>query len=80
MPESALVDIGKLTSLRHLLPGPWEFVSQDADREWYLQYFRDLEAKMAPGGCYTAHNVAPPCARQVIEFLDCARTRPGKSD
>jgi len=62
-----------------LLPGPWDFVFQDADKEWYLQYFRDLEAKMAPGGCYTAHNVARPYARQVVEFLDYARKRPGVS-
>ena len=62
-----------------LLPGPWDFVFQDADKEWYLQYFRDLEAKMAPGGCYTAHNVARPYARQVTEFLDYARMRPGTS-
>jgi predicted O-methyltransferase YrrM len=61
------------------LPGPWDFVFQDADKTWYLQYFRDLEAKMAPGGCYTAHNVARPYARQVTEFLDYARTRPGVS-
>ena len=62
-----------------LLPGPWDFVFQDADKEWYLQYFRDLEAKLAPGGCYTAHNVARPHARQVVEFLDYARTRPRMS-
>ncbi len=61
------------------LPGPWDFVFQDADKEWYPQYFRDLEAKMAPGGCYTAHNVARPYARQVIEFLDYASKRPGVS-
>lgn len=61
------------------LPGPWDFVFQDADKEWYLQYFRDLEAKMAPGGCYTAHNVSRPYARQVSEFLDYARKRPGVS-
>lgn len=61
------------------LPGPWDFVFQDADKTWYLQYFRDLEAKMAPGGCYTAHNVARPYARQVTEFLDYARKRPGFS-
>ena len=62
-----------------LLPGPWDFVFQDADKEWYLQYFRDLDAKMAPGGCYTAHNVARPYAHQVTEFLDYARKRPGVS-
>lgn len=61
------------------LPGPWDFVFQDADKEWYLQYFLDLEAKLAPGGCYTAHNVARPYARQVTEFLDYARMRPGMS-
>ena len=59
------------------LPGPWDFVFQDADKEWYLQYFLDLEAKIAPGGCYTAHNVARPYARQVSEFLDYAKKRPG---
>jgi len=61
------------------LPGPWDFVFQDADKEWYLQYFRDLETKMAPGGCYTAHNVARIYAPQVAEFLDYARSRPGLS-
>lgn len=61
------------------LPGPWDFVFQDADKEWYLHYFRDLEPKMAPGGCYTAHNVARSHARQVTEFLDYARARPGVS-
>lgn len=59
------------------LPGPWDFVFQDADKEWYLQYFLDLEGKMAPGGCYTAHNVARPYARQVTEFLDYVKNRQG---
>jgi hypothetical protein len=45
--------------------------------EWYLQYCRELETKMAPGGGYTAHNVARPYARQGSEFLDYARMRPG---
>jgi len=61
------------------LAGPWDFVFQDADKEWYLQYFRDLETRMAPRGCYTAHNVARPYARQVTEFLDYAKARPGVS-
>jgi predicted O-methyltransferase YrrM len=74
--DARLADAHELVKL---LPVPWDFVFQDADKEWYLQYFRDLEAKMAPGGCYTAHNVARPYARQVIEFLDYARKRPGVS-
>jgi caffeoyl-CoA O-methyltransferase len=78
---AAYVDarLGDAHELAKSLPGPWDFVFQDADKEWYLQYFRELEAKLAPGGCYTAHNVARPYARQVIEFLDYARTRPGMS-
>jgi len=39
------------------LPGPFDFVFSDADKEWYLQYFKDLEPKLAVGGCFTAHNV-----------------------
>jgi predicted O-methyltransferase YrrM len=58
------------------LPGPWDFVFQDADKEWYLQYFLDLDPKMAPGGCYTAHNVARPTAREVREFLARVRADP----
>jgi len=71
--------LGDAHELVKSLPGPWDFVFQDADKEWYLQYFRELESKMAPGGCYTAHNVARPYARQVVEFLDYARERPGFS-
>jgi predicted O-methyltransferase YrrM len=69
--------LGDAHDLVRSLPGPWDFVFQDADKEWYLQYFLDLEAKMAPGGCYTAHNVARPYARQVTEFLEYAKSRPG---
>ena len=68
--------LGDAHELVKTLPGPWDFVFQDADKEWYLQYFVDLEAKMAPGGCYTAHNVARPAARQVVEFLDYVKNRP----
>ena len=71
--------LGDAHELVKSLPGPWDFVFQDADKEWYLQYFLDLEAKIAPGGCYAAHNVARPYARQVTEFLDYARNRPGFS-
>jgi caffeoyl-CoA O-methyltransferase len=40
------------------LPGPFDFVFSDADKDWYKQYFIDLAPKMAPGGCYTTHNVS----------------------
>jgi predicted O-methyltransferase YrrM len=40
------------------LPGPFDFVFSDADKEWYLQYFKDVEPRLAVGGCFTAHNIA----------------------
>ena len=39
------------------LPGPFDFVFSDADKDWYTQYFKDLEPKLVVGGCFTAHNV-----------------------
>lgn len=39
------------------LPGPFDFVFSDADKNWYLQYFKDIDPKLKPGGCFTAHNV-----------------------
>jgi len=39
------------------LKGPFDFVFSDADKEWYTQYFKDIEPKLTAGGCFTAHNV-----------------------
>jgi caffeoyl-CoA O-methyltransferase len=39
------------------LPGPFDFVFSDADKEWYTQYFIDVAAKVTAGGCFTAHNI-----------------------
>jgi len=39
------------------LKGPFDFVFSDADKGWYLQYFKDVDPKLEPGGCFTAHNV-----------------------
>lgn len=39
------------------LPGPYDFVFSDADKDWYTQYFKDLEPKLVKGACFTAHNV-----------------------
>ena len=57
------------------LPGPFDFVFSDADKEWYTQYFKDLEAKVPVGGCFTAHNVLDGFAG-VDAFLDYVRARP----
>lgn len=40
------------------LEGPFDFVFSDADKEWYKNYFIDLDPKIVKGGCFTAHNVS----------------------
>lgn len=39
------------------LKGPFDFVFSDADKDWYTRYFKDVDPKLKPGGCFTAHNV-----------------------
>lgn len=57
------------------LEGPFDFVFLDADKEWYTQYFKDLDPKLANGGCFTAHN-ASNSFPGIKEFLDHIRSRP----
>ena len=40
------------------LPGPFDFIFSDADKEWYINYFKDLNPKLKIGGCFTAHNIS----------------------
>ena len=58
------------------LPGPFDFVFSDADKGWYLQYFKDLEAKLDVGGCFTAHNVLRSGGGGAGQFLDYVKTLP----
>ena len=51
-----------------------DFVFSDADKEWYTQYFKDLDPKLAPGNCFTAHNVRNNFGG-TKEFLDYVRSR-----
>ena len=73
----AFVDarLGDAHDLVRQLPGPWDFVFSDADKEWYTQYFKDVDPKLASGGCFTAHNVLDPFAG-IAAFLDYVRARP----
>ncbi len=74
----ALVD-ARLADAHELvkqLPGPFDFVFSDADKGWYLQYFKDLEAKLEVGGCFTAHNVLRSGGSGTAEFLDYVKKLP----
>jgi len=55
------------------LAGPFDFVFSDADKEWYLQYFKDVDPKLVKGGCFTAHNVNNAYGG-IKEFLDSIRS------
>ncbi len=57
------------------LEGPFDFVFSDADKEWYTQYFKDVDPKVVAGGCFTAHNVTD-AFEGVREFLDYVRSLP----
>jgi len=57
------------------LEGPFDFVFCDADKEEYIQYFKDVDPKLVKGGCFTAHNVTDPFGG-IKEFLDYVRRLP----
>jgi len=40
------------------LPGPFDFVFCDADKDWYKNYFVAVLPKLEVGGCFAAHNVS----------------------
>ena len=53
--DARLADAHKLVKE---LKGPFDFVFSDADKEWYKNYFVDLDPKLKVGGCFTAHNIS----------------------
>ncbi|MBS1488646.1 MAG: class I SAM-dependent methyltransferase [Bacteroidetes bacterium] len=50
--------LGNAHEIVKQLPGPFDFVFSDADKDWYQQYFIDVKPKLKKAACYTAHNVA----------------------
>jgi predicted O-methyltransferase YrrM len=78
--EAGLSDYvdARLGDAHELVPrveGPLDFVFSDADKEWYTRYFEALWPKMAPGGCFTAHNVTMRGSgiREFLEHLDTVK-------
>ncbi len=68
--------LGDAHNLVPALKGAFDFVFCDADKEWYLQYFKDVQSKIPPNGCFTAHNVLWSNNAGIREFLDYVRKDP----
>jgi len=58
------------------LNGPFDFVFSDADKEWYTNYFLDIDPKLEVGGCFTAHNVSRPSDFGAGAFLSHVQKLP----
>jgi predicted O-methyltransferase YrrM len=50
--------LGDAHSLVPALPGPFDFVFCDADKDWYENYLKAVLPKLRSGGCFAAHNVS----------------------
>lgn len=66
--------LGNAHDLVKEIPGPFDFIFSDADKDWYKQYFIDLESKLKAGGCFTTHNVADGQANP--EFMNYVKNHP----
>ena len=57
---TAFIDarLGDAHEIVPALPGPFDFVFSDADKDWYPNYFKAVFPKLTAGGCYTTHNVS----------------------
>jgi predicted O-methyltransferase YrrM len=49
--------LGDAHELVPALPGPFDFVFSDADKDWYKNYLVAVLPKLVVGGCYATHNV-----------------------
>ena len=51
------------------LPGPFDFIFSDADKDWYINYFRAIDPKLTLGGCFTSHNIGMYGGRDYLEYV-----------
>jgi caffeoyl-CoA O-methyltransferase len=68
--------LGDANQIVKEVPGPFDFVFSDADKPWYVQYFKDVDPKLTKGGCFTAHNVLQN-QRGIAEYLDYVNSLSG---
>lgn len=50
--------LGNAHDLVPKITGPVDFVFSDADKDWYINYFKSLDPKLRTGGCFVSHNVS----------------------
>jgi caffeoyl-CoA O-methyltransferase len=50
--------LGDAHDLVPALPGPFDFVFCDADKDWYVNYLKAVLPKLSVEGCFAAHNVS----------------------
>ena len=68
--------LGDAHQLVKELTGSFDFVFSDADKDWYVQYFKDMNPRLEKGGCFTAHNVLQRI-RGIAEYMDFVNAHPG---
>ncbi len=66
--------LGNAHDIVKQLSGTFDFVFSDADKDWYKQYFIDMDPKLKVGGCFTTHNVTDGLADS--DFLNYVKTHP----
>ena len=66
--------LGNAHDLVKQLPGPFDFAFSDADKDWYKQYFIEVDTKLKVGGCFTTHNVTDGLADD--DFLNYVKSHP----
>jgi caffeoyl-CoA O-methyltransferase len=78
--EAGVADLidARLGDAHKLVPqmqGTFDFVFCDADKDWYQNYLSAMLPKLAPGGCFAAHNVSESRFGWVGEYLAFARSQ-----
>ena len=61
--------LGDAHDLVTKLNEPIDFVFSDADKDWYINYFKALDPRLVVGGCFTAHNIEMSGAREFYEYI-----------
>ena len=52
-----------------------DFVFSDADKDWYVQYFKDIHPNLKRGGTFAAHNVLQNI-RGISEYMNYVNQHP----